>query len=300
MLAPLIPLMHVRRVNQCTSLQHSRWRGTQALGVQQSTPHCLPTKRARCHTGSAPCIVLATPDVQLFNCCGDLHCVLHIRNPALTCQSAMAHKCMHHTLGVLSFNVDTGALNQLQCLRTLPHGVQVRYSMPCGDGRAAPAHRARVRAHRSLGVLAFVGTGRHCSTVCGLTMLIMMHGVNTMVWYQPLRAGHRGSADVHIRPDNKFLYVSNRTNHSITIFGISAEDGQLELVGHSPTAGDTPRNFAITADGTVYFTSDVTYLEVNAVPPPPPPCTAVPPLATKPERRSAVQSYLREHGHELI
>jgi len=75
------------------------------------------------------------------------------------------------TLGVLAFDTDTGGLKQLQCLRTLPAGVQ------------------------------------------------------------PLRAGHRGSADVHVRPDGQFVYCSNRTDHSIAIFKVSAVDGRLEPIG---------------------------------------------------------------------
>jgi len=58
----------------------------------------------------------------------------------------------------------------------------------------------------------------------------------------------RGSADIHISPDGRFLYVSNRlVNDGISIFSIN-EDGSLETVDYQPT-GIHPRNFNITPDG---------------------------------------------------
>ena len=57
------------------------------------------------------------------------------------------------------------------------------------------------------------------------------------------------SADIHITPDGKFLYASNRAStNNIAIFSINATDGKLTLVGHQPTSR-TPRNFIITPNG---------------------------------------------------
>jgi 6-phosphogluconolactonase (cycloisomerase 2 family) len=59
----------------------------------------------------------------------------------------------------------------------------------------------------------------------------------------------KGSADIHVSPDGKFLYASNRANtNNIAIFRINEADGQLTLVGHQPT-GQHPRNFIITPNG---------------------------------------------------
>jgi len=61
--------------------------------------------------------------------------------------------------------------------------------------------------------------------------------------------GNKGSADIHVSPDGKFLYASNRANtNNIAIFRINETDGQLTLVGHQPT-GRHPRNFIITPNG---------------------------------------------------
>jgi 6-phosphogluconolactonase len=52
------------------------------------------------------------------------------------------------------------------------------------------------------------------------------------------------SADIHVSPDGKFLYASNRANaNSIAIFSINPKNGKLLLIGHQSTLGKTPRNF---------------------------------------------------------
>ena len=59
-----------------------------------------------------------------------------------------------------------------------------------------------------------------------------------------------GSADIHVSPDGKFLYCSNRgESNSITIFKINASDGKLTVVGHQSTLGKTPRNFNFDPSG---------------------------------------------------
>ena len=59
------------------------------------------------------------------------------------------------------------------------------------------------------------------------------------------------SADIHISPDGKFLYTSNRgpEENTIAIFSINLTDGTLKLVGHESTYGKHPRNFAINPSG---------------------------------------------------
>ena len=61
--------------------------------------------------------------------------------------------------------------------------------------------------------------------------------------------GRKGSADIHVTPDGKFLYASNRARtNNIAIFRINETDGKLTLVGHQAT-GQHPRNFVITPNG---------------------------------------------------
>lgn len=62
--------------------------------------------------------------------------------------------------------------------------------------------------------------------------------------------GFAGSADIHIDPDGRFLYATNRGDaNNIAIFRINRKNGQLSLAGHQPAGGIHPRNFSITADG---------------------------------------------------
>lgn len=61
--------------------------------------------------------------------------------------------------------------------------------------------------------------------------------------------GARGSADIHITPNGKFLYASNRLKgDGIAIFFINQQDGKLTKIGYQPT-GIHPRNFAISPNG---------------------------------------------------
>ncbi len=58
-----------------------------------------------------------------------------------------------------------------------------------------------------------------------------------------------GSADIHITPDGRFLYASNRLKgDGIAIFSIDLENGQLTKIGYQLT-GIHPRNFVITPNG---------------------------------------------------
>lgn len=61
--------------------------------------------------------------------------------------------------------------------------------------------------------------------------------------------GNVGAADIHVSPDGKFLYGSNRGEaNEITIYAIG-KDGKLTYVGRQSTLGRTPRNFAIDPTG---------------------------------------------------
>ena len=61
--------------------------------------------------------------------------------------------------------------------------------------------------------------------------------------------GENGCADIHISPDGRFLYGSNRGHDSLAVYAISAETGELSLVEIVSTLGGHPRNFALSPDG---------------------------------------------------
>lgn len=57
------------------------------------------------------------------------------------------------------------------------------------------------------------------------------------------------AADVHLSPDGKFLYATNRAPaNNITCFNV-LKDGRLENYFSISTRGDGPRNFALSPDG---------------------------------------------------
>jgi 6-phosphogluconolactonase (cycloisomerase 2 family) len=62
-------------------------------------------------------------------------------------------------------------------------------------------------------------------------------------------SGGKGSADIHVSPDGRFLYSSNRNSaNNIAIFSINGNNGKLTAAGHQST-GRHPRNFMIAPNG---------------------------------------------------
>jgi 6-phosphogluconolactonase len=68
--------------------------------------------------------------------------------------------------------------------------------------------------------------------------------------------GHVQCADVHVAPSGKFVYGSNRGHDSLVIYAIDQTSGHLTYVGHEPTRGKTPRNFAIDPSGVFLFAAN--------------------------------------------
>ena len=62
------------------------------------------------------------------------------------------------------------------------------------------------------------------------------------------------AADLHITPDGKFLYASDRTASLISILTVSADGSELELVGHHATQTQ-PRGFNIDHSGQYVITA---------------------------------------------
>jgi len=62
--------------------------------------------------------------------------------------------------------------------------------------------------------------------------------------------GKNSCADIHVSPDGRFVYGSNRGHDSIVLFALDEKTGNLTLVGHEKTQGRTPRNFGIDPTGT--------------------------------------------------
>ncbi|WP_225442500.1 lactonase family protein [Paenibacillus lycopersici] len=61
--------------------------------------------------------------------------------------------------------------------------------------------------------------------------------------------GDNACADIHLSPDGKFLYGSNRGHDSLAVYGVDQASGRIEPVEHVSTLGGHPRNFALSPDG---------------------------------------------------
>ncbi|MFP4500518.1 MAG: lactonase family protein [Candidatus Hydrogenedentota bacterium] len=57
------------------------------------------------------------------------------------------------------------------------------------------------------------------------------------------------TAEILVHPSGKYLYASNRGHDSIAAFAIAPQTGRLTAIGHTPTGGQTPRNFNIDPAG---------------------------------------------------
>jgi len=66
-----------------------------------------------------------------------------------------------------------------------------------------------------------------------------------------LPAGFTGkpwAADLHLTPDGRYLYASERTSSTLSAFKVDAATGQLQPLGQTPTE-KVPRGFAIDSSG---------------------------------------------------
>ncbi|WP_426061506.1 lactonase family protein [Hymenobacter sp. B1770] len=74
-----------------------------------------------------------------------------------------------------------------------------------------------------------------------------------------LPAGYEGAnscADVHISPNGRFLYASNRGHNSIAVFTIDEATGALAIIQHVETQGKTPRNFTLDPSGSLLLVAN--------------------------------------------
>jgi 6-phosphogluconolactonase len=69
-------------------------------------------------------------------------------------------------------------------------------------------------------------------------------------------AGDNSGADVHVSPNGRFVYASNRGDNSLAVFAIDGSSGRLTLVQHVSTQGKTPRNFALDPSGQVLLVAN--------------------------------------------
>ncbi|MFY0687272.1 MAG: lactonase family protein [Cyclobacteriaceae bacterium] len=65
-----------------------------------------------------------------------------------------------------------------------------------------------------------------------------------------------GTADIHVHPNGKFIYGSNRGHDSIVIMSFDQETGTLTQIGLEGTRGGFPRNFSLDAAGQYLYVAN--------------------------------------------
>jgi 6-phosphogluconolactonase len=134
------------------------------------------------------------------------------------------------------------------------------YALDSSAGRLRPASTPWVALHPGAGPrhFAFHPTGRFAYVINELDNTICTYrslGSGALEYAQrvsSLPEGWKGTswcADVHVSPDGRFVYGSNRGHHSIAAFAVDASRGTLTPSGHAPTRGEWPRSFAIDPAG---------------------------------------------------
>jgi 6-phosphogluconolactonase len=83
-----------------------------------------------------------------------------------------------------------------------------------------------------------------------------LHGIQTVPTLPRTFTSKNTAAEVAVDAKGRFLYVSNRGDDSIAVFGIDPENGTLKSAEWVPSGGKTPRNFVIDPTGTWLFVAN--------------------------------------------
>ena len=139
------------------------------------------------------------------------------------------------------------------------------YALDRENGKLNPAAQAFAQAAPGAGPrhLAFHPNGRVVYVINELnsTMSVFAYDAErgtlqqrqTQTTLPSFYIGNNSTAHVVVAPSGRFVYGSNRGHNSIVIFAVNPENGDLTLVGHQLTQGETPRNFAIDPSGNFLF-----------------------------------------------
>lgn len=68
--------------------------------------------------------------------------------------------------------------------------------------------------------------------------------------------GENRAADLSVHPSGRWVYGSNRGHDSIAIFEVDSKSGRLDVQGHVPSGGRTPRTIALDPTGRYLFAAN--------------------------------------------
>jgi 6-phosphogluconolactonase len=151
--------------------------------------------------------------------------------------------------------------NRFACACDLGTDKIMIYRFDARQGRLIPNRQPWIEARPGSGPrhLTFHPTGRSAYVINELDSTVsafaydggrgMLSPVQTLPTLPKDFSGANSGADLHVSPNGKFLYASNRGHDSIAAFAIDEGTGELRVIDHTSTQGKTPRNFAIDPTG---------------------------------------------------
>ncbi|MFK7847009.1 MAG: lactonase family protein [Rhodothermales bacterium] len=135
------------------------------------------------------------------------------------------------------------------------------YDLNIDTGELSPANQPHSSTEAGAGPrhFAFHPDGKHAfvinelnSTIASLQYDPATGGFTILGTISTLPADFQGTsycADIHVSPDGRFVYGSNRGHNSIVIARFDDTSGELEAIAFESTRGKTPRNFTLDPTG---------------------------------------------------
>jgi 6-phosphogluconolactonase len=142
------------------------------------------------------------------------------------------------------------------------------YRFDAGTGSLTPDSPGFIEADPGAGPrhVAFAPSGKFVYAVNELASTVTVFayepGPGTLNRIQTITtlpkdfAGTNTTAEIAVDAKGQYLYVSNRGNDCIAVFGIDPDNGKLEPLEWVPSGGKTPRNFAIDPTGGWLFAAN--------------------------------------------
>ncbi len=199
-------------------------------------------------SGTVAILAIDAADGSLF---GATHAVQHVGSGPVTARqkSAHAHCIMPHPNNRFVLAADLGVDRVIvyrynEANTTLTHVDASDVVLAPGTG---PRHLA---FHPTLPLVFVAGELNSTITMCRCDpetgALSVMQTLSTL---PSTHTGENFPADIHVAPDGRAVYLSNRGHNSIAVFSIPPATGRMALVQHVATGGDWPRNFTIDPTG---------------------------------------------------
>ena len=198
-------------------------------------------------TGSVAAFALR-PDGRIGNCVSSLQYTGHGTDPVRQTQSH-AHLIIpdptNHYVLVADLGLDTVSV--------------YRFENQAGWLLANDPPTIKIKAGSGARHMAFDSSGKYLYVISEMGSIITVldwdsaHGTakeNQVISTLPADFhGTSVAAEITIHPSGKFLFATNRGRDSLAVFTIDPGTGRLSWLQDIPSAGKTPRNFAIDPTG---------------------------------------------------